>query len=119
MELLPIKNELNGWLGWACLTVSLLAFAMYWADKKAALRNERRIPELRLLLVGVLGGWPGALLAQQLFRHKTKKTSFRVVFWLTVILNVAIVASLEFVSMPTTARSTAANNHQERQESHQ
>lgn len=35
----------------------------------------------------LLGGWPGALLAQQLLRHKTKKTSYQVVFWLTILMH--------------------------------
>ena len=37
--------------------------------------------------VEILGGWPGALLAQQLLRHKTKKTSYQVVFWLIVLMH--------------------------------
>jgi uncharacterized membrane protein YsdA (DUF1294 family) len=35
----------------------------------------------------LLGGWPGALLAQDLFRHKTSKTVFQAMFWCTVLLN--------------------------------
>ena len=37
--------------------------------------------------VELLGGWPGALLAQQLLRHKTKKTSYQGVFWLIVLVH--------------------------------
>ena len=35
----------------------------------------------------LLGGWPGALIAQQTLRHKSRKASFRAVFWLTVLVN--------------------------------
>ena len=35
----------------------------------------------------VAGGWPGALIAQQTLRHKSKKTSFIIVLWATVIIN--------------------------------
>ncbi len=47
-----------------------------------------RIPESTLLLAGLLGGWPGALLAQHLLRHKSSKPSFLAEFWATVALNV-------------------------------
>jgi uncharacterized membrane protein YsdA (DUF1294 family) len=56
-----------------------LAFGLYWMDKRSALADRRRVPENRLHLAGLLGGWPGALLAQQMFRHKTRKASFQIV----------------------------------------
>lgn len=70
------------------LALSILTFAMYAADKRAAQANRWRTPENTLLIVGLIGGWPGAALAQQVLRHKTKKLSFRTKFWFTVILNV-------------------------------
>jgi uncharacterized membrane protein YsdA (DUF1294 family) len=39
--------------------------------------------------LGLACGWPGALLAQQLLRHKTAKGSFVATFWGTVVVNVA------------------------------
>ena len=56
-------------------------------DKRRALRNGWRTPEARLHLLELLGGWPGALIAQQLLRHKTRKLSFQLVFWLIVMLH--------------------------------
>ncbi|MEZ9823063.1 DUF1294 domain-containing protein [Shewanella sp. 10N.286.45.A1] len=38
----------------------------------------------------MLGGWPGALLAQQVLRHKSEKTSFKIVLWLTVVSNIGL-----------------------------
>jgi len=77
---------------------SLIAFAVYGLDKsaarRAAHRKTRRTPERTLHLLGVLGGWPGALLAQQVFRHKTQKTSFLALFWLTVVLNCGLLIAL-------------------------
>jgi uncharacterized membrane protein YsdA (DUF1294 family) len=55
----------------------------------AARRDARRTPENSLHLVALCGGWPGALIAQQQFRHKTVKQPFQTVFWITVILNLA------------------------------
>ena len=75
---------------------SLMAFILYAADKSAAKKHRRRIRETTLLALGQLGGWPGALLAQQLFRHKTKKRSFQWKFWITVGLNLGAAAYWTF-----------------------
>lgn len=80
------------------LGVSVLTFAMYAADKRAAQGNHWRTPENTLLLVGLIGGWPGAVVAQQLLRHKTKKLRFRTRFWSTVILNVIAFVLLAWYS---------------------
>jgi uncharacterized membrane protein YsdA (DUF1294 family)/cold shock CspA family protein len=63
------------------------AFIMYAVDKSAARKGAWRIQESTLHLLSLAGGWPGALVAQQTFRHKTKKQSFRSVFWVTVLVN--------------------------------
>ena len=70
------------------LALSILTFVLYAADKRAAQSNRWRTPENTLLIIGLVGGWPGAVVAQQLLRHKTKKLSFRAKFWSTVIINV-------------------------------
>lgn len=59
--------------------VNLLAFLAHGLDKRAAIRGHRRIPEARLHLLELLGGWPGALLAMTFFRHKTRKFSYLLV----------------------------------------
>lgn len=74
--------------------MSLITAAVYTLDKSAARRGRRRVPERTLHLLALLGGWPGALLAQQGLRHKTAKTTFRMVFWLTVLGNVAALLAL-------------------------
>jgi uncharacterized membrane protein YsdA (DUF1294 family)/cold shock CspA family protein len=66
--------------------VSLLTFIMYAVDKSAARRGAWRTQESTLHLLSLVGGWPGALVAQQKLRHKSRKLSFRVVFWVTVLL---------------------------------
>lgn len=65
-------------------------FFAYWLDKDAARRQARRTPENTLHLMALLGGWPGAWLAQQVLRHKSVKASFRRVFWLTAGLNLLV-----------------------------
>ncbi|WP_276486616.1 DUF1294 domain-containing protein [Ectopseudomonas mendocina] len=72
------------WLLPLYLLASLLSFAQYWLDKRSALTGSRRTPENTLHLVELAGGWPGALIAQQTFRHKTRKASYQAIFWLIV-----------------------------------
>jgi uncharacterized membrane protein YsdA (DUF1294 family)/cold shock CspA family protein len=69
------------------LVMSIVAFIAYALDKSAARNNRWRTKESTLHTLGLAGGWPGALWAQQVFRHKHKKQAFRQVFWLSVIAN--------------------------------
>jgi uncharacterized membrane protein YsdA (DUF1294 family)/cold shock CspA family protein len=75
------------WLLWAFAGMSALAFILYGLDKWAAKRDAQRTPESTLHFCGLLGGWPGALLAQQVFLHKSSKRSFQIAFWFVVVLN--------------------------------
>jgi uncharacterized membrane protein YsdA (DUF1294 family)/cold shock CspA family protein len=70
--------------------LSVASYLVYWWDKDAAGARRWRTAEDTLHLLDLLGGWPGALIAQQQFRHKTVKRSFQTVFWITVALNVAM-----------------------------
>ena len=74
--------------------LSLFTFVVYYADKQAAFRSGRRTPENTLHLLAFLGGWPGAFLAQRIFRHKSSKAGFQLMFWITVIANVSVLAWL-------------------------
>lgn len=80
------------------LLLSAVTLLVYALDKSAARRRQWRIPENLLHLLALLGGWPGALVAQRLLRHKTQKTSFRAVFWMTITANCAVLAWLLFGS---------------------
>lgn len=85
---------------WLYLGFSVLSLLLYARDKWAAGRRWTRTRERTLHLFALAGGWPGALYAQQLFRHKTAKRSFRRVFWFTVLLNVC---ALGFLVSPSGA----------------
>jgi uncharacterized membrane protein YsdA (DUF1294 family)/cold shock CspA family protein len=76
--------------------VSAVTFLMYRADKTAAEQGRRRTPESTLHTVALVGGWPGALLARQVFRHKTIKQPFRTIFWVTVVANCVALAWIVF-----------------------
>ena len=69
------------------LAASVAAAIAYGADKSAAQRGAWRMPERTLHVLALMGGWPGALVAQRVFRHKSRKPSFLFAFWATVILN--------------------------------
>jgi len=76
------------------LSASLITFGFYAWDKSAARAGASRTPENTLHLLALAGGWPGALIAQQTLRHKSRKESFRAVFWVTVVLNCAVLGWL-------------------------
>ncbi len=82
------------WVPLAYLGLSVAAYLLYATDKRAAVRGAWRTPESTLQLVALLGGWPGAVVAQQVLRHKNRKTSFQVVFWLAVLANVLVLLAL-------------------------
>jgi uncharacterized membrane protein YsdA (DUF1294 family)/cold shock CspA family protein len=66
---------------------SIVTYGGYARDKTAAQNAGRRTPESALHLMSLVGGWPGALIAQVRLRHKTRKPSFLVGYWFTVIVN--------------------------------
>jgi len=86
--------EVSAWVLGIYIGASVLAFATYGIDKFAAVSDSWRVPEYVLLLIGLLGGWPGAIVAQQVMRHKSSKASFRSAFWRTVFLNVVAFVAL-------------------------
>ena len=98
-SLYAVAAVLRGVPAWADLLyagASALCFALYAIDKSAARAGRERISESMLLSLGFVGGWPGAIVAQQLFRHKTAKRSFRIRFWLSVVANIALFVGLSF-----------------------
>ena len=76
---------------WIYLGLGILLSIVYAVDKSAARNHRWRVSERNLLVVGLLGGWLGAVVAQQVLRHKTRKASFQWAFWATVIVNAVVV----------------------------
>ncbi|MBU2710793.1 DUF1294 domain-containing protein [Zooshikella sp. WH53] len=91
---LTLTNKVPYYISILYGIISLVTFFIYKVDKSAAEKGRWRISENTLHLLSVLGGWPGAMLGQQVFNHKTKKTSFQVIFWLSVLLNIGTLTFL-------------------------
>lgn len=90
-------SRLTAWVDWRVLlsgpiALSLVSFLLYRSDKRRAETGAWRIPESTLHLVEVLGGWPGAFLAQRIFRHKIAKASFQFIFWSVILIHELIAA---------------------------
>ncbi len=82
----------NWWLIYA--VASFTCFIGYGLDKRAAENKRWRVSETVLLLLGLAGGWPGGLIGQEVFRHKTQKKTFRTLFWMSVAINMAAFVQL-------------------------
>jgi uncharacterized membrane protein YsdA (DUF1294 family) len=80
---------LGAWL----LAVNLVTLAFYGHDKARARVGGRRVPEAVLHGLALAGGTPGAYLGMSLFRHKTIKPAFRLLFRLIAVLQVLLAAA--------------------------
>lgn len=69
------------------LMMSLVTFLLYGHDKRQSRNSGWRVEESMLHLFGLLGGWPGALVGQHFFQHKTTKKSFQITFWGIVVVH--------------------------------
>ena len=92
------------------VVMSIVTFGAYALDKEAARADRWRTPESTLHMLGLFGGWPGALLAQQLLRHKSKKASFIAAFWFSAAVNASVLlwmltpSGSEFLTSLTSGR---------------
>jgi uncharacterized membrane protein YsdA (DUF1294 family)/cold shock CspA family protein len=69
---------------------SFVTFLAYGFDKNAAQQRRWRTQESTLLFLGFIGGWPGGVAGQKVFRHKLRKSSFMWFFLGTVLANIAV-----------------------------
>lgn len=73
------------WIAPYVVVIGALTYWSYAHDKRKAKTKEWRVPEFRLHLMEVIGGWPGAYLAQRRLRHKCSKAAYQFVFWIIVL----------------------------------
>jgi uncharacterized membrane protein YsdA (DUF1294 family) len=80
-----------GWIAWlAYAAINIAAFAAFGDDKRRSIEHRQRVPEAHLLRLALFGGALGALLGQQIFRHKTRKQPFRAQLIGAAIANLAV-----------------------------
>lgn len=84
----------------AYAVISLFTFISYWLDKRKARAGHWRTPESTLQLLALLGGWPGALLAQSYLRHKSQKRPFLLLFWCAAVLNLIALSWAATLPLP-------------------
>ncbi|MEO7123720.1 MAG: cold shock and DUF1294 domain-containing protein [Lacisediminihabitans sp.] len=92
------------WMAVFYAVASVITFIAYARDKAAARAGRWRTSENVLHLLGLAGGWPGAIFAQRRLHHKNRKASFQGMFWVTVVVNAAafvVVVSPRFVAGAT------------------
>jgi uncharacterized membrane protein YsdA (DUF1294 family) len=73
---------------------SVVTYGIYAFDKRAAIHNQWRIAEKQMHILSLVGGWPGAWIAQQTLRHKNRKASFQQMYWITVAGNIVGVMAI-------------------------
>lgn len=88
--LADMRWQLARWVAAGYLLLSLICLVLFVWDKVAAQAGRRRISENKLLFWSLLGGWPGAIVAQAVMRHKINKTAFCVRFWFATALNIVV-----------------------------
>lgn len=98
-----MRWNLSNWLivlAGSVVVMSVVTLLHYAWDKRQSRREGWRVPEKRLHLLALLGGWPGALIGRRLLRHKSVKTRFRIVFWLTVIGHLLVAGIMTWAVWP-------------------
>ena len=90
---LVIANRISIFVPLIYIAMSIITMFAYAFDKSAAMNKRWRTQENTLHVLALAGGWPGGLIAQKVFRHKSSKTTFLVMFWICVIINVVALAA--------------------------
>lgn len=94
-----VGTLMTKWLAIWMLVASAVTAVLYAWDKRAAVKGRSRIAEKTLLIWCAAGGWPGGLITSKVFRHKTQKISYRIMFWLAVGLNLLVIGGLLYLQM--------------------
>lgn len=99
-----LAGFLPGAFALAYIAASVVTFLVYAWDKSAARQGQWRIREHTLHLLALAGGWPGALIAQTVLRHKSRKQAFRAISWATALMHCAALAGL-LILLPSALRT--------------
>ena len=89
-----LDGAIPAWVAFGYGVSSLITGIAYASDKGSARRGDWRTPEETLHWLEMFGGWPGALIAQRLLRHKNHKGSFQFDYWCIVLAHLGLWAWL-------------------------
>lgn len=84
--------------GWVVMA-SAMTFLIFGMDKRRAAAGQRRISEAALLWSCVFGGWPGGLMAQNVFQHKTRKWMFQLSMWVSALTWYSMLGMVALMSL--------------------
>ena len=96
MLLFPVWDRFFNYL----IAVNVVTFAAFGYDKLVAPTQSIRVPETILLALTALGGGVGGIIARPVFRHKTQKLSFRLIFWPCVLVSTVVITIYYFRLCP-------------------
>ena len=82
------------WFGALYYIMGLASLMLYSADKRYAIEGRSRVRETSMHVVDAAFGIGGGLFAQHVFRHKTRKRSFRYITRLIYILHATLLTAL-------------------------
>ncbi len=87
LPMLALRRFAGGllWGSICAVVMSGITYLAYGWDKQQAREKQWRMPEAKLHFMELLGGWPGAFLAQRRLQHKCSKVSYQIGFWLIVL----------------------------------
>lgn len=71
--------------------INIITFIIFGLDKYYAIKNKFRVSEATLLCLCIIGGSFLGYIGMKVFRHKTKKTYFRIGVPLIMILEAIVV----------------------------
>ncbi len=80
------------------LVVNFMTVRAFRADKVAAVLQTNRISEVQLLIMCLIGGSLGSIVASRVYRHKTHKQPFR--FYMFSIFALQICVLIAIVTLP-------------------
>ncbi|MHA2424743.1 MAG: DUF1294 domain-containing protein [Candidatus Thorarchaeota archaeon] len=72
------------------LLINLIAFLAMWWDKWKASKQEWRVAEATLHVIGFIGGAVGIFAGIYRFRHKTQKRSFQALAVVGLVVSLII-----------------------------
>jgi len=84
---------LGAYASWLAIA-SLATFVLFGVDKAQAQRDGLRVPENLLHLVSLVGGFPGGFAGRAVFHHKTRKSSFTLVLWISLLIHAGVLVVL-------------------------